>query len=218
MCIRDRVVLLLTNSRTSWILAGFACLTFISILVYKRFGAKGVSSIAIVLMFLVGGFFVEYSKQGSPLRAKVKEFFHYRMDSFDAHFMLLGGSIEIFDKYPVLGGGYGGFFEHFKETDVSAEYFGRDPAAFTTRVPAHTVWGEVLSETGLVGLTTFLLFIGLVLGTLLYLGLKSKIKEQSLLSFAMFSSILGWLVAGIFYSYNSEFFFLVLFLRNPLFY
>ncbi len=205
-------VLLFTNSRTSWILAGVAGLTFVLLLLFKRFGKKGIFAIGLVLAFFTGIFLSEYSVHGSPLREKINNFFHYRMDSFDAHFMLIKGAIEIFNKYPVLGGGYGGFFEHFADTSIAAEYFGRDPAAFTTRVPAHTIWGEVLSETGLVGLSIFVLFMTLILGSLLYLFFKTESKEQTLLSSAMFASILGWLVAGIFYSYNSEFFFLVLFL------
>ncbi|MBP8961119.1 glycosyltransferase family 39 protein [Patescibacteria group bacterium] len=206
------VILVLTNSRTSWILAGVSGVIFFLLLLYKKFGRKGVIGLSFVLVLCLVGFLFEYSNHESPLRKKINEFFHYRMDSFDAHFMLIEGSIEIFDKFPVFGGGYGGFFEHFTTTTISAEYFGRDPAAFTTRVPAHTIWGEVLSETGLVGLVFFVLFIGLILGTLLYSFFISEAKEQALLSLAMFSSILGWLVAGIFYSYNSEFFFLILFL------
>lgn len=205
-------VLFFTNSRTSWILGFVALLVFILILIFKRFGVKGVAVIGIVLALIVSGFFLEYQNKESRFRKEIKDYFHYRMDSFDAHFMLLEGAVEIFDKYPIIGGGYGGFFEHFAETSIAAEYFGRDPAAFTTRVPAHTIWGEVLSETGLLGLTTFVLFVALILGTLLYSAFKSDTKEQTLLSSAMFASILGWLVAGIFYSYNSEFFFIVLFL------
>jgi 4-amino-4-deoxy-L-arabinose transferase-like glycosyltransferase len=205
-------VLLFTNSRTSWILALVAFFSFISILFFKKFGSKGVVIIVLLFTIFSAGLFIEYQNKESAFRREIKDYFHYRIDSFDAHFMLLTGAIEIFNKYPVLGGGYGGFFEHFSDTKVAAEYFGRDPAAFTTRVPAHTIWGEVLSETGLLGLTTFILFISLILGSLLYLAFKSDSKEQTLLSSAMFSSILGWLVAGIFYSYNSEFFFLILFL------
>lgn len=205
-------VLVSTSSRTSWILAGVSAFSFVSIRFYKHFRAKGVAITLGILLVCSSLFLLEYRKNESPLRLRIKEYFHYRMDSFDAHFMLLKGSEEIFRKYPILGGGYGGFFEHFTETKVSVDYFGKDTAAFTTRVPAHTIWGETLAETGLLGITTFILFMAFILGSLLYLAFKSNSKEQSLLSSAMFSSILGWLVAGIFYSYNSEFFFIILFL------
>ncbi len=205
-------ILASTSSRTSWILMGVSAFSFVSIRFYKHFRTKGVAIILGILVMFLSLFLLEYRKKESPLRLRIKEYFHYRMDSLDAHFMLLKGSEEIFRKYPVLGGGYGSFFEHFTETKVSVDYFRKDTAAFTTRVPAHTIWGEILAETGLLGITTFILFMGFILGSLLYLAFKSNSKEQSLLSSAMFSSILGWLVAGIFYSYNSEFFFIIIFL------
>ncbi len=205
-------VLFFTNSRTSWILAFVAFVTFLTILLFRKFGSKGVLSIGVVLVLLFSGLLAGYMDKDSVFRRKIKDYFHYRLDSFDSHVMLLQGAFEVFEEYPILGGGYGGFFEHFSQTDVAAAYFGRDPAALNTRVPAHTIWGEVISETGVLGLVAFVLFVGLILSTILYLALNSFDKKTILLSSAMFSSIFGWLIAGIFYSYNSEFFFIVLFL------
>jgi len=205
-------VLFFTNSRTSWILAFVAFVTFLTLLLFRKFGSKGILSIFAVLFLLFSGVFVGYMDKDSAFRRKIKDYFHYRIDSFDSHVMLLQGSFQVFGEYPVLGGGYGGFFEHFSETDIAATYFGRDPAALNTRVPAHTIWGEVISETGALGLVSFSLFVGLILSTILYLALNSFDKKTVLISSAMFSSIFGWLIAGTFYSYNSEFFFIVLFL------
>ncbi len=205
-------MLLLTNSRTAWILALVAFLSFVTLLLYKKFKARGVMAIALVLSLILVGFYVEYSDKSSPFRAKVKNYFHYRIDSFDSHMLLLQGAYQVFEESPILGGGYGGFFEHFAKTPIAATYFGRDPAALNTRVPAHTIWGETLAETGAIGMAVFLLFVFLLLLVPLYLGLKATDKKQSLVGISIFSALLGWFIAGIFYSYKSEFFWLIVFL------
>jgi 4-amino-4-deoxy-L-arabinose transferase-like glycosyltransferase len=204
------VTLFLTSSRTAWIIDGVAFLSFVTVLLVRKFGPRGISYIIVTLFLVSLPLIREYSIKSSPFRAKIKQYFHYRMDSFDSHFMLLTGTYQIFEEYPFLGGGYGGFFEHFSKTDIAPTYFGRDPAALNTRVPAHTIWGELMAETGIFGLLVFTALVFLVLGTLLYGALKlAKPKDYLMLS-AMFSVVLGWMVAGIFYSYNSEFFWLVL--------
>jgi len=131
------------------------------------------------------------------------------MDSFDSHMLLLTGAFQVFEKYPVLGGGYGSFFEHFSKTDIAPVYFGRDPAALNTRVPAHTIWGELLSETGILGFLSFVSFCIFTLAPLVFIGLKTKEKKEYLTGSVMFSVLIGWLTAGIFYSYNSEFFWII---------
>jgi len=205
-------LLVLTSSRTAWIIALVSFLSFIILFMVRRLGSKGVKYILVALVLISIPFLREYSIKSSPFRAYVKENFHYRLDSFASHVMLLQGSFQIFEKYPVLGGGYGSFFEHFSRTDIAATFFGRDPAAFNTRVPAHTIWGEALAETGVVGFSVLLLFVLILLGVMLFGALKLKNSQDNILVSAMFSSMLGVFVAGIFYSYNTEFFWLVLFL------
>ncbi len=204
------VILLLTNSRTSWILAFVSFISFIKILLFRKYGFKGLVALALVLVMLTIPLAVEYSDKSSPFRAKVKDYFHYRIDSFDSHILLVRGALEVFEEKPVIGGGYGSFFEHFSSTDIASEYFGRDPAALNTRVPAHTIWGELLSETGILGFGIYTLIFILITGTLFYSALTSKNKKEILFSAAMGSVILGWHVAGIFYSYKAEFFWLVM--------
>ncbi|HSX39791.1 MAG TPA: glycosyltransferase family 39 protein [Candidatus Saccharimonadales bacterium] len=206
------VILFLTNSRSAWILASVALLTFVTILFIKFLKTKGVLIVTGALIVIAIPILLMYSNKSSWFRAEVKQYFHYRIDSYDSHFLLLRGTFEIFEKYPFFGGGYGSFFDQFTRTDVSAEYFSRDPAALNTRVPAHTIWGELVSETGVFGLLAFILFMGTNLLILLHIGLDSKKKENYLLATAMFSAVLGFFVAGIFYSYNSEFFWLIIFL------
>ena len=205
-------ILFLTNSRTAWIISFVAFLAFVTILFIRKFRFRGILLMLAVIVLITIPLVREYSIKSSPFRARVKQYFHYRIDSFDSHFLLINGTVEIFETYPLVGGGYGGFFEQFTRTKVSAEYFSRDPAALNTRVPAHTIWGELIAETGILGLVFFVLFAGLNLLILLYLALVDKRKEVFLNSAAMFSAVLGVLIAGIFYSYNSEFFWLLLFL------
>lgn len=205
-------ILVLTSSRTSWIIAFVAFVVFVAIHLIKRFGYKGIAGLFLVFLLIAIPALVEYSDKASPFRAVVKQNFHYRLDSFASHIMLITGSYQIFEQYPLLGGGYGSFFEHFRKTPISATFFGRDPAALNTRVPPHTIWGEVISETGLLGLIVFVPFIVLLLAPLLYSAFRNADRSVSIIASAMFSALVGIFIAGIFYSYNSEFFWLVLFL------
>lgn len=205
-------ILYLTSSRTSWIIAFVSFVLFISILLVKKFGKKGIVGLVLAFLLITIPAVVEYTDRSSPFRAAIRQNFHYRLDSFASHFMLLVGTYQIFEEYPVLGGGYGSFFEHFRKTDISSTFFGRDPAALNTRVPAHTIWGELISETGILGTLVFIPFILLMLAPLFYSALRNKDKQISLISAAMFSALVGIYTAGIFYSYNSEFFWIILFL------
>ena len=201
--------LFLTNSRSAWIMGGVSFLVFLTLMLIRRYGLKGILYIFISVVLISTPFLYEYSIKSSPFRAKIKQYFHYRMDSFDSHMLLLTGAFQVFEKYPVLGGGYGSFFEHFSKTDIAPVYFGRDPAALNTRVPAHTIWGELLSETGILGFLSFVSFCIFTLAPLVFIGLKTKEKKEYLTGSVMFSVLIGWLTAGIFYSYNSEFFWII---------
>lgn len=205
------ITLFLTNSRSAWVLAGIAYLVFFVFAAYKKIGKKGVvysllgfGLFSLLLLFM-------YQDKDSFFREKVRSYFHYRLDSFDSHFLLLQGTVEVFNKHPLIGGGTASFFEHFKTTPSSNEFLRRDPAGLSVRVPAHSIWGETISETGLLGLTTFILIVLLSLGYLLYSIIHSKDAADFLLLASFFGTILGWLIAGIFYSFNSEFFYILFF-------
>jgi 4-amino-4-deoxy-L-arabinose transferase-like glycosyltransferase len=204
--------LLLTSSRTAWMIDFFAFVIFIMILFVRRVGPKGIAYVLGAMLIISIPFLKEYSVKSSPFRAKIKQYFHYRMDSFDSHMLLLTGAVQIFEQYPVLGGGYGSFFEHFSKTEIAPTFFGRDPVAFNTRVPAHTIWGELLSETGMIGISIYSLMSMLITGVLLYGALKLKDPSKYLMSAAMGATFMGWMIAGVFYSYNSEFFWILFFL------
>jgi len=206
------ITLLLTNARSGWIACGTSFLAFVLLLIFRRFRYKGLAVIFSIILILSMGVFSQYLKKDSPIRREIRQYFHYRLDSFDSHFLLLTGSWQVFEKYPILGGGYGSFYEQFSKTKISATFFSRDPAALNTRVPAHSIWGELLSETGVLGLSAMLVFYSSVVFTLLYASLRLKKRQDFILCSAMAGSVIGILVAGIFYSYNSEFFWIILFL------
>jgi 4-amino-4-deoxy-L-arabinose transferase-like glycosyltransferase len=210
MFVSMTLTLFLTSSRTSWIMAFVSFVVFCSLLLVKRVGVKGIWVVVGTLMIITLPMVKMYSIKDSPFRAKVKHFFHYRLDSFASHFMLLTGAYQVFEEYPILGGGYGSFYEHFSKTEIAPTFFGRDPAALNTRVPAHTIWGELLAETGILGLTSFVLLSFILLGSLLFVSLKTHDLKDHLMSAAMFSAVVGWFTAGIFYSYNAEFFWIIL--------
>lgn len=203
--------LLLTNSRTAWMIAAFAFLSFVTLLLIKKFGFKGIVYVILAIVLVATPMLIEYSNKKSPFRQKIRDAFHYRIDSFDSHFMLLTGAYQIFEKYSVLGGGYGSFFEQFSKTRIAPTLFSRDPAALNTRVPAHTIWGEALSETGVIGTSVFVILAFLLLLASLYVFFNSTDKSTSLVGSAMASVFIGWYIAGIFYSYNSEFFWIISF-------
>ncbi|MFZ5424794.1 MAG: glycosyltransferase family 39 protein [Patescibacteria group bacterium] len=205
-------ILLMTSSRTAWLLGLTAFLVFVVVLLVRKFKLKGILYLAGFLILISIPVIREYNIKSSPFRAYVRQNFHYRIDSFDSHFLLIQGAFQVFEKYPYIGGGYGSFFEHFSKTKIAPTYFARDPAGLNTRVPAHTIWGEIFSETGILGSSLFILLMLLVILTLLYAALTLQNKRDYLLSTAMLGSTIGWGVAGIFYSYNSEFFWLIFFL------
>jgi len=205
------LALFLTNSRSAWIIGFISLLTFLILAVYRKIGKKGVfyalAGLTVVSLVL----FSMYQDRDSLFREKVRSYFHYRMDSFDSHFLLLQGALDVFNKYPLIGGGTGSFFEHFKETPTSNEFLKRDPAGLSGRVPAHSIWGEVIAESGALGMFVFIALVLLFFGILFYALVHSKNWQDYFLYSSFLGSLLGWLVAGIFYSYNSEFFFILFF-------
>ncbi len=206
------VSLILTNARSGWVAGGLSGMVFTLLLVYKKYRYKGLGLIATLIVTLFGLFLWQYTDRESPIRREVRQYFHYRLDSFDSHFLLLTGAWQVFEKYPILGGGYGSFFEHFAKSKISATFFARDPAALNTRVPAHSIWGELLAETGIVGFSLMLGSYLTVVFMLVYSALRSKNRTTTLLTTAMAGSVIGILIAGVFYSYNSEFFWLAIFM------
>lgn len=208
-CVIFLTTLFLTNSRSAWLFAGVEILIFGLIVFYYKFGKKGIVISLLTLSLVSGILFLMYQDKDSMFRAKVRSYFHYRLDSFDSHMLLLQGAVEVFNKFPLLGGGTGSFFEHFKTTTISDEFLKRDPAGLTVRVPAHSIWGEFLSESGAFGLISFIILVLFMLGIYFYALNHFKNYQDYLLISSFIATNLGFLIAGIFYSYNSEFFYIL---------
>ncbi len=205
-------ILFLTNSRSAWI--GFGVMSFfvLSSLFILKFGAKSLIPVFITVALLSGGLFKLYSTEGSFVRERINGYLQYRGDSFASHIFLLQGAFEVFSRYPVIGGGYGSFYEHFKDAPIAPTYYSRDPAALSGRVPAHSIWGELLAETGTLGTFAFVLLALTFFATLYYAYSLETTKRGKALMLCLTAPMLGYLVSGIFYSYNGEFFWIVLFL------
>ena len=204
------ITLFLTNSRSAWIVSFISLLIYFSIVIYRKLGKRGVFYSLGILGFLSVILMGMYLDKSSFFREKVRSYFHYRLDSFDSHFLLLQGTVDVFNSYPFIGGGSASFFEHFKNTKTSNEFLRRDPAGLSVRVPAHSIWGEYLAETGLLGTSMFVLFVLFALGVYIYSISLSKDSKTFFLITSFFSTFIGWMVGGIFYSYNSEFYYFLM--------
>jgi len=139
--------------------------------------------------------------------------FSYRVwdDSINAHSALAYGSWQIMEKSPVLGGGYGSFNEQFRTTEIANTYFELDPVKEAV-IPPHSVWFEPLSATGLLGSIPFYLFFILVYYALFVRYTKAKALSETLFILGFISGLFAVSLAGFFYSYNLEFFYIFVFL------
>lgn len=136
--------------------------------------------------------------------------FNLEDKSTAAHGLLFYGSLQLFAKSPLLGLGYGSFSEQFRATSTGFEHGLFDPAV-NVRLPAHSIWLEVLVETGLLGFSLYLWFFFSVLRKT-FGALKKITKPQIYLAhLALMASLVGLLVGGLFYSYNLEFFWFFIF-------
>ena len=203
--------LYLTQSRSSWMGIAIALFFFFLFLFLKGFkkyatylavfSALGLFSILFYLQVFSGGILPTY-----------KKFMHTRLDSFKSHFVLLRGAFEVYEKKPLLGAGYGNFNNAFRKTSYSDTYFFREKNIVDKKVPSHSIWGEVVAETGFLGLFFYSLLFSFILLFLLKGFFGKKSIKDSLFQLGFFASILSMLVSGIFYTYNLEFFWFAIFL------
>lgn len=204
------LVLVMTLSRSGWgaVLCSFPLLVLL-LLVRSRTQRLGVILVealtAVVLVAVLGSVFL-----GLPIVSRLGTLFDtYNSDSIKAHFSVLRGVAELFVKNPIIGVGYGNFAEHFASTNEAAYYFSKDPVSWQ-RIPAHSIWGEVLAETGILGFSAYLTLFVLMLIRLTLSIWRSKADQTFLLG--SWAAILGLLFSGIFYSYNLVFFWFFVFL------
>lgn len=204
-------LLFMTQSRSAWI--GLAVGMGLSLVIYywNQLRKPLLISLFAVLIGVVG--VLGYtSYKGVSIREKVASFMHYRLDSTDTHLMLLEGSAQVFFNNMFIGSGYGGFDPAFRKTDTSVEYFDREPALKDMKVPPHSVWGEILGETGGFGIVTYGLFAMLIVASLITTIFRAKSSELKYLGIGLLGSVIGLFAGGLFYSYNIEFYWVTLFL------
>ncbi|MCX6784009.1 MAG: glycosyltransferase family 39 protein, partial [candidate division WWE3 bacterium] len=203
-------VLVLTQSRSAWLGMVAGIIVLLGIL---WFWGQRKRVYAVILILVIGflGYFNFITLQNQTLDRVIGGFIHTRIDSFDTHFTLLSASSELMLKYPWIGSGYGSFSEHLKETSVSTEFFDKDNRLGTDRVPSHSVWGEVMAETGIPGIVVYSLLMLVIIGYSLLAALKTPETDKKLLQLGFLASTVAILVSGIFYSYNIEFYWWTLF-------
>lgn len=205
-------------------------LTFVILYTFSRSGLLGIlTSSALILgiglylgyyrkvlpllgALLLGGVVVFVSNAtGRSLLDRAKSSLDLNEPSTKAHFLLLKGEAELFKENPIFGVGYGSFSEKFRASKTGIEHGVIDKAT-DIHIPAHSVWFEVITETGLLGLSAYLYFVFTVIGSLTKLIKNSNNKTVKIYSIGFFSAMAGVWAAGTFYSYNLEFFFFFIFL------
>lgn len=203
-------ILYITQSRSSWMGLAASSSVFVVFLMLK--GYKKYAKIVVVFCIIgILGALSYFQFLGPGVAQKYKSFMHTRLDSFDTHFILVEGAMEVYRDNPWLGKGYGNFNEAFRETSYSDEYFFREKNIINQRVPSHSIWGEVASETGFFGIATYVLLFFTILAFTFYGFLSSKSRE-SFIALGTSTGILALLISGIFYTYNLEFFWILSFL------
>lgn len=202
-------VVLYTFSRSG--LLGLAVASFLVLLTGILLGYYRKILPLLGALLLVGIVVFVSNATGRSLVTRATSIVNLNEPSTKAHYLLLKGEIELFTKNPIFGVGYGSFSEKFRETETGQEHATVDKATLV-RIPAHSVWLEVITETGLIGLSVYLFFAITILGTLIKLIKNSTNKTVRIYSLGFLSGMVGVWTSGFFYSYNLEFFFFFLFL------
>lgn len=204
-------MLFMTQSRSAWI--GLAVGMALSLIIYYWNSLKKPLAIAVLIGILgVSGGLTYTTYKGISIRDKVASYMHYRLDSTDTHLMLLQGAAEVFFNNLVIGSGYGGFDPAFRQTETATDYFDREPALRDMKVPPHSVWGEILGETGGLGIVIYGLFAIFIIAALITSIFKTRKKNLKYLGIGLLGSVLSIFMGGLFYSYNIEFYWTTLFL------
>jgi len=203
------IVVLYTFSRSGVIAFGFATISLLILSIYFGFLKKVVP--LIVILVLTSAVVFVSDRTPKSLLDRARSVFNTSEKSTIAHRLLISGEIELFLENPILGVGYGGFSEKFRATKYGLEHLKIDPNP-QIRLPPHSVWFETLTETGLAGIIPYSIFMASVLIYLFKFIKQTSNKIIRLYGIGIFSGIVGVLTGGLFYSYNLEFFWFIIFL------
>lgn len=194
------ISLLLTKSRSS--LFGLV-LSFIILFIIsqtKRFMliVKSINKIRltflIILILSVGIYSIAKSAN------QLNSLFQGRSESIWAHKFLLEQGVKIAADNPIFGIGLYNFKNIFKELPEISLYQYVDPINIDNGLPLHSIWIELMAETGI---ASFILYITFII-VFNYLFIVRQKKNQS--DYFLLAGLNTYFISGIFYSYRSEFF------------
>jgi len=202
------LVIFFTFSRSGILAFGISIFFFVAYLIKFKYYQKvslfaGLFGILILL-------FVLSSRTNISFVKRIASVINPMERSTSAHGLLLSGEWDLFTKNPLIGVGYGSFNEHFRGTPIGEAHAKIDPA-LNVRLPTHSIWLEVLCETGLLGFLPYFGFMFYLVHSLAKSVELAKNNHDRLFSAGIISSVVGILVGGIFYSYNLVYFWFFLF-------
>lgn len=203
------VVILYTFSRSGVISLGVGTLIFLLYSLRLGFLKKVLPLILVILAVAV--LVLVSDRTPRSLIDRAKSVIDPQERSTVAHTLLIQGELDIFRANPILGVGYGSFSEHFRKSEMGKEHLKIDPTE-DIRLPAHSIWFEVITETGISGLILYSTFVVLILASLVNTIQEVPNKTVRIYGAGIFSGIAGLLTGGLFYSYNLEFFWAFLFI------
>jgi len=197
-------ILILTNSRSSWGGAFVGAIIYAILLYINGYKKFIISSLLSLLILIISVFSYIEIKTDFSFTTWYANYTHTRLDSSESHMILIKKAWEVFKEHQIIGGGYGNFNEQLRTLNAKDNeyYFLRDPGAAKVRVPSHSIWGQMLSETGLLGFGIFTFLTLIIVFSLLRLS----ISQKDVFASGLLASLLSTLASGIFYSYNLEFF------------
>ena len=204
------IVSVLTFSRSGFLGLGVGCLTFGLLSLKEGFGRKLLPLVAVLVISVGGVLYFSHQTHYSLVDRMFKSLVDPAEKSTTAHYSLLLGEWELFKENPILGVGYGSFSEHFRASEYSKEHTWVDPVE-DIRLPAHSIWLEVLTETGIVGFIPYLLFMLLVTQGILHALFEALRERDKVYLIAFTSGFFALLSGGMFYSYNLLFFWYFIF-------
>jgi len=204
------LVSVLTFSRSGFLGTAVGCLTFGLLSLKNGFGKKLLPIVLVLLVFVGGVLYFSHRTHYSLVDRMFKSLTDPAEKSTVAHYELLLGEWQLFLDHPLLGVGYGGFSEAFRASEHSKGHTWIDPVK-DIRLPAHSIWLETLTETGIVGFLPYLVFMLLVTKALFAGLLRAPTAQDKIYLLAFISGFFALLSGGIFYSYNLLFFWYFIF-------
>jgi hypothetical protein len=187
--------LILTFSRSAWLVLIFAVIILVIILKglllrFTTLGYKIILPISLLPTFVIISIIALFPQ----IKAKTNQFDQYGDAAIAGRVIYNKIAVKMVQKSPFFGIGYGNFVAKSSE-------FSQKPLLWWQNQPVHNIYLLVLAETGILGLTAFLGFIGY----LFYLGVRAirnmKNNPFGLIYTGIFAIFCGFLIIGLFDHY-----------------